>query len=72
MEPKLVTLPTFTVVGLRISGQPGSPDFSALWQNFLPRIGEIPFPSGGRVAYGLMDNFDQVDGKMDYMACVAV
>ena len=44
-EPQLITKPAFTVVGLLLHTQPMSPEISALWDKFVPRMGEIPHPS---------------------------
>ena len=67
-QPKLITKPAFTVVGLLLHTQPMSPDIPALWDKFVPRMGEIPHPATERVSYGLMGRFDQATGMFDYMA----
>jgi AraC family transcriptional regulator len=71
-QPKLTTKPAFTVVGLLLHTQPMSPEIPALWDRFVPRIGEIQNPSGPHVSYGLMGRFDQATGMFDYMAGIAV
>ena len=67
-QPKLITKPAFTVVGLLLHTQPMSPEIPALWDKFVPRMGEIPHPATERVSYGLMGRFDQATGMFDYMA----
>ena len=71
-EPKLITKPAFTVVGLLLHTRPMSPEIPALWDQFVPRIGEIQHQFEGHVSYGLMGRFDQATGMFDYMAGNAV
>ena len=66
MHPKIITKPAFTVVGLRTRAAAKSPEIAQLWDQFVPRIGELRHSSEPYVSYGLMDNFDA--GGMDYMA----
>ena len=68
MEPKLITQSAFTVVGLLLHTTPMSPDIPALWDKFVPRMGEIPHRTPEQVSYGLMGHFDQTTGMFDYMA----
>ncbi len=68
MQPQFVSKPAFTVVGFRIRTQAKSPEIPQLWDQFVPRIGEIQEGSEPYVSYGLMDNFDFQRGEMDYMA----
>jgi len=67
-QPQLIAKPAFTVVGLLLRTQPMSPEIPALWDKFVPRIGEIPHQPEGHVSYGLMGRFDQATGMFDYMA----
>jgi AraC family transcriptional regulator len=67
-QPQLITRPAFTVVGLLLRTQPMSPEIPALWDKFVPRIGEIPHQTEGHVSYGVMGRFDQATGMFDYMA----
>ena len=67
-HPKLITKPAFTIVGLLLHTQPMSPEIPALWDQFVPRIGEIQHQTEGHVSYGLMGRFDQATGMFDYMA----
>lgn len=43
-QPQLITRPAFTVVGLLLHTPPMSPEIPALWDKFMPRMGEIPHP----------------------------
>jgi AraC family transcriptional regulator len=67
-EPKLVSQPAFTVVGLLLHTQPMSPEIPALWDRFVPRMGEIQHQYGPHISYGLMGHSDQTTGTFDYMA----
>jgi AraC family transcriptional regulator len=66
MEPKIVTKPAFTVIGLYIRTKPMSPDIPALWDRFVPRMGEIQNVSEPYTSYGVMGNHG-ADG-FDYLA----
>jgi AraC family transcriptional regulator len=68
MEPQFVAKPAFTVVGLLIHTKGKSPEIPQLWDQFVPRIGEIGHGAEPHVSYGLMDHFDRAAGTMDYMA----
>ena len=67
-EPKLVSKPAFTVVGLLLRTRPMSPEIPALWDQFVPRMGEISHQANEHASYGLMGRFDQATGMFDYMA----
>jgi AraC family transcriptional regulator len=68
MQPQFVTKPAFIVVGLRIHTKPMMQEIPQLWDKIVPRMGEIPHGSEPGVSYGLMANFDQQAGVLDYMA----
>jgi AraC family transcriptional regulator len=68
MEPKLVTKPAFTVVGLRTRAKGGSQAFAGLWEQFVPRMGEIKHTAAEDASYGVMDNADMATMDIDYMA----
>jgi AraC family transcriptional regulator len=68
MQPQIVTKPAFTVVGLRIHTKPMTQEIPQLWDQLVPRMGEIRNVSEPHVSYGLMANFDQQAGVLDYMA----
>ncbi len=68
MEPQLSAQPAFTVIGLLLHTTPMSPEIPALWDQFVPRMHEIPHQLDEHVSYGLMGRFDQATGMFDYMA----
>jgi AraC family transcriptional regulator len=68
MKPQIITKPAFTVVGLLIHTKGKSPEIPQLWDQFVPRIGEIQHGVEPQVSYGLMDHFNMATGAMDYMA----
>ena len=72
LQPQFVTKPAFIVVGLLIHTKPMTPEIPQLWDQFIPRMGEIQHLAEPGVSYGLMDHFDQKIGALDYMAGNAV
>ena len=72
MQPQFMTKPAFTVVGLLIHTKPMTLEIPKLWDQLVPRIGEIQHVAEPDVSYGLMDHFDQQIGALDYMAGNAV
>ena len=68
MQPQFMTKPAFTVVGLLIHTRPMAPEIPNLWEQFVPRMGEVQHSAEPGVSYGLMDNFDMEAGALDYMA----
>lgn len=70
MEPKIVTKPAFTVVGMQYSGRiPWK--IPKLWRTFGPRIAEIENVSDQKTSYGLTNTYQE--GKsFTYIACVEV
>jgi AraC family transcriptional regulator len=65
LQPHFVTKPAFTVVGLRLRTKPKSPEISKLWDQYVPRIDEVPHIAELDVSYGVMAS---VDDALDYMA----
>jgi AraC family transcriptional regulator len=72
MQPEFVTKPAFTVVGMLIHTKPMTAEIPQLWQQFGPRMHDVPYVAEPGVSYGMMDHFDLERGQMDYMACSAV
>jgi predicted transcriptional regulator YdeE len=68
MEPKIVTRPAFTVVGMKYHGKNKNNEIPQMWQAFLPRKGGIEHMVAPQIAYGLCDAFDEEDGEFDYVA----
>jgi len=67
MEPRIISKPAFSVVGLKIRAQGGSPEIPRLWDSLMSRAHEIV----GKVsdaAYGVIDRFDAAGGQFDYVA----
>ena len=67
-QPQFVTKLAFTVVGLRLHTIAKSPQIPQLWDQLVPRMGEIQHAIEPHVSYGLMDHFNQATGTLDYMA----
>jgi AraC family transcriptional regulator len=65
MEPTFIIKPSFTVVGLRITTKPKSPEIPKLWDAFVPRMIELPNVSEPYVSYGVMQSMGDA---LDYMA----
>lgn len=65
IEPTFITKPAFSVVGLRISTKPKSPEIPKLWDAFVPRMGELQNVSEPYASYGVMTS---VGDGLDYMA----
>jgi AraC family transcriptional regulator len=68
MQPQFITKPAFAVVGLHRRATPKSPAIPALWDQFVPRMGEIPHQATEQASYGVMDNYDHAQGEFDYIA----
>jgi AraC family transcriptional regulator len=71
MEFEIHNKPAFTVVGLRYYGRNEKKEIPALWETFVPRMGEIPNPVP-KISYGVMDNFDPETGEFEYIAGLEV
>jgi predicted transcriptional regulator YdeE len=69
MEPKIVTKPAFTVVGMLYKGKNENNDLSKLWDYFIPRIDEIEDKCGD--AYGVCGDMEP-DGIFHYLAGIEV
>lgn len=72
MEPKFVSLPAFTLVGMRMRVRPGGKVPGQLWDEFGPRMGEVQHMTGPDMSYGLTANMDMGSGEFDYMAGLQV
>ena len=70
MEPKIVTKPAFTVVGMLLRGKSYDPKIPQLWDAFVPRIGEIKHHSGWHESYGICRDLDP--GHIEYVAGIPV
>jgi len=72
MEARIAVKEAFVVVGLRIQTRPMAPEIPQLWHAFVPRIDEIQSVAEPMVSYGVMDNFDPQQQRLDYMAGLSV
>ena len=68
MEPKIVTKPAFTVVGMKYRGRNEQNEIPQLWERFMPRAQEVTPKANPRQYYGVMDNFDEKTREFDYLA----
>ena len=69
MEPKIVSKPAFTVVGLMYHGKNENNEIAQMWGGFNPRSGEIKNVVDG--AFGVCGS-TQEDGSFKYLAGLAV
>jgi AraC family transcriptional regulator len=65
LQPQFIIKNSFTVVGLRITTKPKSPEIPKLWDAFVPRIGELQNVSEPYASYGVMAS---TENGLDYMA----
>lgn len=70
MEPKIVTVPAFTVIGMKYRGKNENNEIPKWWDVFLPRMDEIKHRTA--IAYGVMGNYDPATGDFDYLAAFSV
>jgi AraC family transcriptional regulator len=69
MEPKIVSRPAFTVVGVLYRGKNEHGEVPQMWdQKLLPRVQEIPHQVTPPLAYGVLDHYDPQTGEFDYLA----
>jgi AraC family transcriptional regulator len=68
MKPKIVSRPTFVVVGLKYRGKNERGEIPQLWQAVGPRVREIKNIADDRAAYGISANMDESTGEFDYVA----
>jgi predicted transcriptional regulator YdeE/DNA-binding transcriptional MerR regulator len=69
MEPKIVTKPAFTAIGLHYSGKNENQELGQLWAKFNPLMSKIKNISDG--AFGLCKPMNE-EGVFDYLASMAV
>ena len=70
MEPKILTVPAFTAIGMKYRGKNDNNEIPKWWNVFLPRMEEIKHRTA--IAYGLMGNYDPATGEFDYIAAFGV
>ena len=69
MQANIVSMPAFTVVGMKLRTKVESAQMAKLWGNFMPRSSEIAAMPNVGPMYGVMDNYDEQTGQFDSMAC---
>ena len=67
MEPKIVSKPAFTVVGMQVRGKNENGEIPQMWGAFMPRAVEIRHKANPDVCYGVCGNMD-ASGEFDYLA----
>jgi predicted transcriptional regulator YdeE len=71
MEPKIVTLPAFTVAGMKYCGKNENNEIKQLWLDFTARISEVKNMADDSPAYGVCLDMD-AEGVFEYLAGVKV
>ena len=71
MEPKILTKPAFTVVGMFYRGKNENNEIAQMWSEFVPRMDEIKHTVGAHESYGVCSDLD-AEGLFEYVAGVAV
>ena len=69
IEVEIVTIEGFTVIGLEIHSS-DSTDIMILWEEFTPRIQEIPGVEMDDDAFGVFWGNDEISDEFYYLACV--
>jgi predicted transcriptional regulator YdeE/DNA-binding transcriptional MerR regulator len=70
MEPKIISRPAFTVVGVRYYGKNEHQEISQLWAEFNKRSEEIRYVSDEPAAFGICQCYPETDqsGEFEYVA----
>jgi predicted transcriptional regulator YdeE len=71
-EPKILTKPAFTVIGMKYRGKNEQGEIPQLWGKFMARAGEIRDKLEPDICYGVCDNHDDASGEFDYVAAFEV
>ncbi len=69
IEVEITTIAGFTVVGMDYQGS-NPEEIMTLWEEFTPRIQEIPGVEMDDNAYGVHLAFDEATEEFSYLACV--
>jgi AraC family transcriptional regulator len=72
MEPKMIKRAGFQVVGMKYRGKNEQKEIPQLWRQYGARWQEIENLVNEKVAYGVMDHFDEDSGEFDYIAAMEV
>ena len=71
MEPKIVTKPAFTVVGMKYRGENKNNEIAQMWQEFIPRIKEIKHMIKNDLSYGVCSDLEETE-VFEYVAGMEV
>lgn len=73
-EPRFEKRDAFRVVGMHVRAKPFSEEFSKIWDQFVPRMGEISGRTEEKASYAVEWGMDDEDegGEFSYLAGVAV
>ncbi len=69
VEVEIVTIEGFGVIGMDYTGSDAE-EVMALWEEFTPRIKEIPGVNMDDDAFGVLFGYDVISGEYSYLACV--
>ena len=69
IEVEIVTIEGFTVIGIDYHGS-NPEEIMILWEEFTPRIQEIPGVEMDDNAYGVLFGYDVISEEFSYLACV--
>ena len=72
MEPKIVSLPAFTVVGVHYHGKNENYEIKQMWDDFGPRMHEIRHIVDKHACFGISANVDEQTHEFDYFAAFEV
>lgn len=73
MEPKIIEMPAFDIVGMRYYGKNQNQEISELWEQFNKRASEIKQVKPGSAAYGICLMVpDAPAGEFEYVASFSV
>jgi predicted transcriptional regulator YdeE len=72
MEPTIQQKPGFLAIGMNWHGKPQGKEIPQLWDDFFPRMTEVPNQASSQESFGVIDNYNPATGEFDYTACVAV
>jgi len=76
MEPKIITRPAFTVVGLRYFGKNENKEIAAMWEEFdrqMKKLGGLPHETGeAAIGLRISPDDDSMGGAFEYIAGLPV
>lgn len=71
MEPKIVDVDEFKIIGLEYVGKNQNGDIPQLWEKFVSRVDEIENAVNPEILYGVCYSLHD-DGSFSYIACQRV